>query len=126
MVTMTHGKYWQIGVGISGLLIVYWLTLGLPLADVVQVTVLTAYQITLGAMIWRLCFPLAPRSIFTDIGMGFAVGALMFVAVRQISIAIGINHLLPVGTISVAIVAARSWSTSPTRVGLMATLHQSS
>lgn len=121
---MTNNKYWRLGVGILSLPILSWLTLGLPVSDVFQITAITSLQTVLGALIWRTCFPLARKSIFSDIGLGFAIGSLLFVVIRQISNSLEINPLLPLGLAIVAIVISRMLRTTPARVGLLSTLRQ--
>lgn len=82
--------------GLIALVIPYWVGLGLEMAQVFRVILSLASQIVLGAAIWSLMFPNESRSFSKDLGFGFAIGSLVFVAARQISLWWGLKEIFTI------------------------------
>lgn len=99
---------------LASLVLSYWLSIGVSIGESLRISAVVALQIAFGSVIWQRVSGRRQNSACENIGMGFATGSLVLVAVRQTAIVSGgrpIELLLLSAVIAVLLPSVwRSWS----------------
>lgn len=99
---------------LTGVMLAYWLSVGVGIGETLRIGVVVALQIGFGSAIWQHVSGRRQTSACENIGMGFATGSLILVAVRQTAIVFDsrlIELLLLSAVVGVLLPSIwRSWS----------------
>lgn len=71
---------------LASVVLAYWLSIGISIGESLRISAVVALQIGFGSVVWQRVSGRRQTSGCENIGMGFATGSLVLVAVRQTAI----------------------------------------